>query len=195
MRVAMGSFVSVARARRTPLAVCLSAARAFASTASAATPAENLLHRRGDGLAPLFERFARRAAEVRAVPHGTRRPEGGIVLPGPSCDDGGTGTLRHVVLIASSGDTVDLSGLSCSTITLAAGAIGIDVDDLTIKGPGASRLTIDAAHASRVFRHGGAGTLQVTNLTVANGSYSPPTGPYGGGCIYLAAGFLVTRAP
>jgi hypothetical protein len=180
----MGSFVSIARARRTPLAVCLSAALAFASTASAATPAENLLHRQTDGLARLFERFARRAAEVRAVPHGTRRPEGGIVIPVTSCaDDGGTGTLRHVVLIASSGDTVDLGGLSCSTITLTAGAIGIDVDDLTIAGPGASRLTIDAAHASRVFRHGGGGTLQVTNLTVANGSYSPPTGPYGGGCI------------
>jgi hypothetical protein len=191
----MGSFVSIARARRTPLAVCLSAALAFASTASAATPAENLLHRRGDGLAPLFEQFARRATTVRAVPHGSRRPEGGTVIPVTSCaDDGGSGTLRHSVLVASSGDTVDLSALSCSTITLAAGAIGVDVDDLTILGPGASRLTIDAAHASRVFRHGGGGTLQVANLTVANGSYSPPTGPYGGGCIYSAANLSMTGA-
>src|SRR3954463_10273345 len=150
----MGSFVSIAGARRTPLAVCLSAALVFASSASAATPAENLLHRQADGLAPLFEQLARRAAAVRAIPHGTRRPGGGIVIPVTSCaDDGGTDTLRHAVLVASSGDTVDLSGLSCSTITLAAGAIGVDVDDLTIEGPGASRLTIDAAHASRVIRH------------------------------------------
>jgi hypothetical protein len=190
----MGSCNPITRARRTPMAACLSAALAF-TTASAATPADNLLHRRADGLAPLFEQLGRRAAAVRATPHGTHRPEGGIVIPVTSCaDDGGTDTLRHAVLVASSGDTVDLGGLACSTITLAAGAIGVDIDDLAIVGPGASRLTIDAGHASRVFRHGGAGTLQITNLTVANGSYSPPDGPYGGGCIYSAASVSMSGA-
>lgn len=195
----MGTYDSIARTpvRRTPLAVCLSAALALGSiaSASAATPAENLLHRHADGLTPLFEKLGRRAAAVRAIQHGTRRPEGGIVIPVTSCaDDGGFDTLRHAVLIASSGDTVDLSGLTCSTITLASGAIGVDVDDLTILGPGASHLTIDANHASRVLRHGGGGTLQITNLTVANGTYSPPTGPYGGGCIYSTAKVSMTGA-
>jgi len=189
--------VAHARVRRTPLAGCLSAVLAIGSIAPApaATPAENLLHRQTAGLAPLFEKLGRRAAAVRATRHGTRRPQGGIVIPVTSCaDDGAMDTLRHAVLIASSGDTVDLGGLACSTITLAAGAIGIDVDDLAIEGPGASRLTIDAGHASRIFRHGGAGTLQITNLTVANGSYSPPTGPFGGACIYSAATVSMTGA-
>ena len=54
------------------------------------------------------------------------------MLPVTSCaDDGGLGTLRHVVLTAVSGDTVDLSALTCGTITLQSGAIHVDVDDLT----------------------------------------------------------------
>jgi len=193
----MGTCIPTARARRTPLAVCLSAALAFASTSSApaATPAAHLLHRRADGLTPLFEQIGRRADAVQATRHGTRRPEGGIIIPVASCaDDGGTDTLRHAVLVASSGDTVDLSGLACSTITLAAGAIGVDIDDLAIVGPGATHLTIDAGHASRVFRHGGAGTLSVEDLTVANGSYTQPTGPYGGGCIYSAGTLSMSGA-
>lgn len=193
----MGFHDSIMRAPRTPLAVCMSAALAVgaATSASAATPAENLLHRHGSGLSPLVAQLARRAAAAHATPHGTRRPEGGIVIPVTSClDDGGTDTLRHAVLVASSGDTIDLRGLSCSTITLAAGAIGVDVDDLTFLGAGASQMTIDAGHASRVFRHGGTGTLALKNLTVANGSYSPTTGPLGGGCIYSAGSISMTGA-
>jgi len=195
----MGTYDSLAcaRARQKTLAACLSAALALASTtaASAATPADNLLHRPADGLKLLHDTLARRAATVRTTRPGTQRPGGGIVIPVTSCaDDGGTDTLRHAVLIASSGDTVDLSGLACSTLTLASGAINIDVEDLAINGPGASALTIDANHASRVFRHGGTGTLTVSNLTVANGAYTPPTGPYGGGCIYSAGQVSMTNA-
>ena len=195
----MGTHDSNARAnpRRTPLAACLSAAVALGSVAgaSAATPTVKLLHGDADGSRPLFDALDRRAAAVRAAPHGTRRPEGGIIIPVTSCaDDGGTDTLRHAVLIASTGDTVDLSGLACSTITLASGAIGVDIDDLTITGPGASRLTIDAGHASRVFRHGGIGTLYLTDITVANGHYSPISGPYGGGCVYSTGSVWMTGA-
>ena len=178
--------IACARVRRRPLAACLSAALAFAlvAPAPAATPAENLLHRPADGLSRLFDKVSHRAAAVQAARDDTRRPEGGIFVPVTSCaDDGGTGTLRHVVLIASTGDTVDMRNLTCGTITLVTGAIGVDIDNLTILGPGASRLTIDANHASRVFHHGGAGTLQLTDVTVANGNYSPTTTPYGGGCV------------
>jgi hypothetical protein len=195
----MGTHDSLARmcAPRSPLAACLAAALALGAgaPASAAPRATDLLHRPADGLRPLLDKLARRAAVVHAVRHGTRRPEGGIVIPVTSCaDDSTAGTLRHAVLTASSGDTVDMSALTCSTITLANGAINVDVDDLVIEGPGASHLTIDAGHTSRIFRHGGAGTLQVTALTVANGSYTPPTGVNGGGCIYSAATIAMTNA-
>src|SRR5215471_16790622 len=56
-----------------------------------------------------------------------------------SCDEDNTGdpvahtgTFRFAATNAASGDTVDLSGLSCSTITLTTGNIHIPVDDLTI---------------------------------------------------------------
>src|SRR5689334_11942081 len=69
-----------------------------------------------------------------------------------SCDDGGGfDTLRHAVLIADPGGTIDMSGLQCSTITLVSGAIAVSVPDLTIKGPGQAALTVDAHGASRVF--------------------------------------------
>src|SRR5690242_9964998 len=39
-----------------------------------------------------------------------------------NCDNDGVGSLRHVIaLVAQSGDTVDLSQLTCSTITLTTG--------------------------------------------------------------------------
>ena len=118
------------------------------------------------------------------------------VVPVTSCaDDGSPGTLRSAVGLASSGDTVDLGGLSCSTITLGNGAIESNVDDLRIAGPGASRLTIDAQHASRAFLHGGAGTLTVARVTVANGSYTPIFGgAYGGGCVASTGSVLMVDA-
>lgn len=43
-------------------------------------------------------------------------------------DDGGPGTLHSVVAGTGSGDTIDLRALTCSTITLANGAIEVAVD-------------------------------------------------------------------
>jgi hypothetical protein len=123
------------------------------------------------------------------------RPHGGAVIPVTSCaDDGSAGTLREAVRVAASGDTVDLGGLACAKITLASGAIVTGADDLTIAGPGASRLTIDAAHASRVVLHGGAGTLEIDGLTLANGSYTPSDGFYGGGCLASTASISLGAA-
>lgn len=109
-------------------------------------------------------------------------------LPVTSCaDDGGAGTLRSVVASAASGDTVDLSGLSCATITLASGAIPVHVASLTILGPGQDELTIDGDHIDRVFLHDGAGTLTLNAITLASGSAASniPNANQGayGGCI------------
>jgi len=112
--------------------------------------------------------------------------------PVTSCaDDGGVGTLRAVVDAAGEGDTVDLSALTCSTITLVQGAIPLLLNDVALVGPGANALAIDAAGNDRVLVHPGYGTLTVTALTLRNGAAS--VGGYhitGGGCI-ASAGYLV----
>ena len=80
-----------------------------------------------------------------------------------SCaDDGGPDTLRAAVSSAASGDTVDLTQLTCATITLISGQIEVHVDDLTIDGPGAGALAIDGNYNGRVFHHDGVGTLALS---------------------------------
>ncbi len=111
-------------------------------------------------------------------------------------DDGSVGSLRSVVAAALSGDTIDLSALTCSTITLTQGQIPINVDDLTIVGPGANYLTIDGNDQDRVFAHFGYGTLSLSEMTVSHGSKVVSGTDVGaGGCIasgsYLAFTDLV----
>jgi len=93
-----------------------------------------------------------------------------VTWPVTSCaDDGSAGTLRSVVAGAASGDTIDLSQLACSTITLTQGEIAIPQDDLLLSGPGAAALAVSGNEASAVFAHGGAGTLTIDGLGVADG--------------------------
>lgn len=101
------------------------------------------------------------------------------VLPVTSCaDDGSDGTLRQVLSIAGEGDTIDLSGLTCGTITLTQGKLDISalgdhpVYDLTLQGPGHGALAIDG-NGGRVLSAGafevGLGTLTIADLTIRNG--------------------------
>ena len=95
--------------------------------------------------------------------------------------------LRSAVAAASTGDTIDLSGLACSTLTLSDGAVPIGVFDLTLQGPTDHILTIDAdpVNRGRVFDHGGHGTVEIDNLTLANGYVPSVAGSYGG-CVFTA---------
>jgi hypothetical protein len=109
-----------------------------------------------------------------------------------NCEDSGPGSLRDAVASAASGDTIDLGGLACSTITLTSGAIEIPQDDLYIKytphdGP---RPVIAANLQSRVFDHTGHGTLKIEGVVVEDGKYDNSE-PFelvdaDGGCIYSA---------
>ncbi len=105
-----------------------------------------------------------------------------------TCDEasngsGTTGSLRFAADSADSGDTIDLSALACSTISLTSGAVVLDQGDITLIGPGKDALTIQGSN-DRVFRHDGAGTLTLKNLTVANGYLHPSaTIAAEGGCI------------
>ena len=103
-----------------------------------------------------------------------------------NCADSGTGSRRDAIAHAGNVDTIDMSSLTCATITLATGAIVIDQDDLIVNGPGMDALTIDAANFDRVFVHNGSGNLYLNAMTVTRGYAYAAAGAYGGGCIYSA---------
>ncbi len=111
--------------------------------------------------------------------------------PVTNCADDGAGSLREAVGNATSADTIDLTALTCGTITLQTGAIPINLDDLTIVGPGRNALTIDGNDADRIFFHPGQGQLLLEAMTLQRGR-DRATGFHvaGGGCI-ASAGYLV----
>ena len=97
--------------RRSPLALCLAVALVGAASASNKTPAANSAH-------PAFDAPFKAGAPHAAVPHVTT----GTLIPVTNCaDDGSDGSLRKVIEGAADGDTVDMSGLQCSLITLQSG--------------------------------------------------------------------------
>jgi hypothetical protein len=107
-----------------------------------------------------------------------------------SCSDDGPGSLRQVALNSAPGDTIDLTALSCSVITLQTGAISLRLDSINIVGPGADRLAIDGSDYDRVFVHYGGGGFSLRDLTVRHGGYRATGFHVGfGGCI-ASAGYL-----
>jgi len=93
-----------------------------------------------------------------------------------NCNDSGAGSLRDVVdHFAVDGDTIDMTTLTCGTITLTTGAILTFANNLTIEGPGTTDLFIDGNSASRALVHLGNGVLTVKNLSIWHG-YARSTG-------------------
>ena len=107
-----------------------------------------------------------------------------------NCNDDGPGSLRQVLTATASGDTVDLTRLACSRISLTSGAIAARIDTVTLEGPVSRELTIDGNDADRVFLHYGAGGLLLRNLTFTRGRHSA-TGTNVGiaGCL-ASAGYV-----
>jgi hypothetical protein len=138
------------------------------------------------------------APAAPATPRSPANAQASIAVT--NCEDSGPGSLRDAVAVAASGDTVDLGGLACSTITLTSGAIEIPQDDLYIKYTphGGPRPTIAANLQSRVFHHTGQGTLKVEGVVVDNGKYDNSK-PFelvdaDGGCIYSAGNIHVVAS-
>ena len=96
-----------------------------------------------------------------------------------SCDDAGPGTLREVLAAASSGDSIDLYGLTCAKITLTTGELRTHLDDIDIGG----FVEVSAGGGSRVLMHLGKGTLSILDLTISDGRHSEDW-ITAGGCIY-----------
>jgi hypothetical protein len=169
------------RLRKAPLAAALALLYAGSATANVRDVAMPPAHAPGSraGVAALFQ--ALREAHVHA-PVPVHVP---VVLPVGSCaDDGGINTLRNVIARAGDGDTIDLSALTCSKITLAQGAIPAFPDHLTLRGPGALKLAIDGDGLDRVIVHYGYYSLRIEKLTLRNG-YNRVSGYHvaGGACV------------
>lgn len=127
-------------------------------------------------------------AALRAAVQQQMRPAATLMV-GHCDDDGSPDSLREVVSAAVDGDVVDLSALTCSTITLATGGIGVTVDNLSIRGPGMDQLTIDGDANGTVLNHYGDGLLTVEDLTIANGDYF-----FAGGCVWSGSDIRFERA-
>ena len=114
------------------------------------------------------------AADARAVP--VSAP---AVLPVTNCNDAGSGSLRDAVASAVDGDTIDMTQLTCSTISLMTGAIDVGVDSLILRGPPGGGLAIASGHPYGNIRHSGAGVLSLYDLRLSDGH-----GLYSGGCVH-----------
>lgn len=105
----------------------------------------------------------------------------------PACDGQDDGTLRRSYFCAQNDDTIDLSQLQCSVITLG-GALTDGAAYVTLQGPGSDLLKIDGANKGRVLVHNGSGELRINGLTISNGHLDNPYDYSGGGCIYSYGG-------
>jgi len=158
------------------LAACLAACMG-ASSAGAAESRLDALHRL--------------VQEGRvALPHALL-PEVDKRMPSPAttrvvanCDDSGAGSLRDTINAADSDDTIDLTQLDCSRITLSSGEIVFGQANLAITGPGSGRLTINGNLASGVFVDIGSGTLKVQGVSIENGFKYRTSDDALGGCVH-----------
>src|SRR5262249_5812620 len=113
-------------------------------------------------------------------------------LPVTNCNDDGNGSLRAALAAAHSGDTIDMTGLTCGKISLATGEVSVPVDNLTLQGPGANLLTIAGAQDIRhngVFHHTGTGTLRIDALNIID-SFDY----YGSSCIDSSGTVYLNRS-
>lgn len=133
---------------------------------------------------------ALRAWHLDALSHAAPPAPDATVRTVTNCDDDGEGSLREVIASSASGDTIDLSNLACSAITLVTGAIAVRLDSATIVGPTTHTLAIDGHGYDRVFLHYGANSFVLRNLAVRNGHDRAIRFNLGiGGCI-ASAGYL-----
>src|SRR5262245_9205666 len=103
----------------------------------------------------------------------------GATITVTTINDNGSGSLRQALADAVNGDTINFnSSLNGQTITLTSGELLLD-KHITISGPGANRLAVDANQASRVFRIVSGRDVTLSGMTVTNGS-APLASPWGG---------------
>jgi len=109
-------------------------------------------------------------------------------------NDSGAGSLREMISLAASGDTINFhSSLHGSTITLTSGQITFS-KSLFIMGPGYNLLTISSGGMSRIFDIGG-GNILIVGLKLAEGVvHVPPYGEDGGAIRHKNNGTLTLKS-
>ncbi len=153
---------------------------------------------RTDG--PLIAASGARLAQVKERMQNWREQRqlrsGGATLAVSNCNDAGPGSLRDAIAGASAGDTIDLSALTCSTISLSTGEIEIPQASLEILGPGRDALTIDAGGTGRAFKATAKydsgdpeRAIVLDGLTIVNGHTTDSAG-----CIYAAGNLALFDA-
>lgn len=98
-------------------------------------------------------------------------PLAAATLTVTNLDDSGAGSLRQAIGDAQPGDIIEL--LLTGSIDLASGELVVD-KDLTIEGPGADLLAIDATLSETRVLSVVAGTLRLSNITIRGGRTVPP---------------------
>jgi predicted outer membrane repeat protein len=109
-----------------------------------------------------------RAGGARA--HSTTRVPNSYLVT--NRDDSGEGSLQQAILDANANpgpDTIQFDKAAWGTITLTSGELLI-TDDLTITGPGSSIVTVTSNHQSRVFHINLNLTVDISGLTISDGS-------------------------
>ena len=125
------------------------------------------------------------ATNLAAAP----RPDGSVVWTVENCNDAGPGSLRAAFASAADNDTVDLTALTCSTISLTTGALVnslpgyVEVRGL-LDDNDKPTLTIKGNHADRIFQKTDGG-LVLDSLAITAGAFN---GAGGGGCIFTQGG-------
>ena len=191
--------------RLKPLAACLAAALAMsagmAAEAKATSTQQQLQAQHLASLPANAPPWQRRTPVMTAMQQHHPLPHDIPALPASTiavtnCDDSGPGSLRDALqVVALDGDTVDMTGLSCSVITLTTGSILFFQNSITLQGPGASSLYLSGGGATpnvAPLLHDGFGTLTVNDMTIEDGGKyftDAQITDARGGCIF-SAGFV-----
>jgi hypothetical protein len=125
----------------------------------------------------------------RAVERGAPPPARAATFTVTNTNNSGTGSLRQAIMDANASPGADTITFNVNgTITLNGQFPGI-TGDLTIMGPGASSLTIDANNSGRVVYISSGVTVNISGLTLTKGKV---TGTEVGGAIRNAGTLNVT---
>lgn len=108
-------------------------------------------------------------------------------------NDDGAGSLRETIFDANSAPGADMIVFAkgaTGILALTSGELAI-TDDLTISGPGVSKLKISGNNASRVFEIAGA-NVAISGLTIADGLANGPMA-LGGGILNTGGALAVSQ--
>lgn len=194
--------------RLKPLAACLATALALGAGVAADARAPSQEQLQAQSLASLPSRipagtppWQRRTPvpSMAEMHHPVQRDIPALpaaTIPVTNCDDSGPGSLRDALQnVAVDGDTVDLTGLSCSVITLTTGSILFFQNNITLQGPGSYSLFLTGNSGTARYApllHDGTGTLSINDMTIEDGAKyftDAQVTNARGGCIF-SAGFV-----